>query len=414
MLERLLVLAATFLSVATMVAAVRRRRSSPQSLHISMRAIADALGFSRPLPDVPTVAGQRSGHAVTVSGRSATEETPEQALVAVTLQRPSSMRVGPEGLLPSFDFRTGDAAFDRVVRIQGEPDRLAAVLDAPVRAKLAEAACLPGFQLDDRRLTCRLHRVCGSPETVLEAVGLLLDLALLLDGRSDGTPGLLLANVRDDRLPAVRRTCAELLVSRHGESPEAAALPAILMDDPTPDLKLMGAELAGDERALGLWRAGLASRSADVRARSAAGLGGSGDPGQARVLAGMLPEPDAAVCMEIATALCRLGGDGAEDGLLALLQHPNLAIRLRAVRALAVHGTVRAVPPLLESAGEGGSAMRRQIRDAVDRIQARIGGAARGTLALAGDPDETGRLSPAPWDDAGALEVVEEGEEGNR
>jgi HEAT repeat protein len=107
----------------------------------------------------------------------------------------------------------------------------------------------------------------------------------------------------------------------------------------------------------------------------------------------MLREPEEAGAIGFATALGELGDPAAEDDLLTLLARPSDVTQLAAATALGRLGTVRAVEPLLPLT-EGlfrDGALRDAAREAVRRIQARLGAVEEGRVSLA--PDAAGRLS---------------------
>jgi len=92
----------------------------------------------------------------------------------------------------------------------------------------------------------------------------------------------------------------------------------------------------------------------------------------------------------------RLSTRGFERSLVSMLACSRPSAQQAAARALGDFGTLGAIEPLLPLAGvfarHGG--VRRAAREAIDRIQGRLGGAAEGALALAvGISDGRGGLA---------------------
>jgi hypothetical protein len=77
-------------------------------------------------------------------------------------------------------------------------------------------------------------------------------------------------------------------------------------------------------------------------------------------------------------------------------------LRLKIVEALAQLGTARAVEPLLKVVG--GYLIKTGARDAIRRIQRRLGDVDAGRLSIVESADGSGSLSLAP--DAGGLSIA--------
>jgi hypothetical protein len=101
---------------------------------------------------------------------------------------------------------------------------------------------------------------------------------------------------------------------------------------------------------------------------------------------------------------------------VAILGRTDADLRVAAVRALGLVGSVKSVAPLLallEARGLDADA-RQAIRGAIGAIQSRLVGAEAGQLTVASAESESGRLSLA-GSEAGALTLTDDDEkESNR
>jgi HEAT repeat protein len=141
---------------------------------------------------------------------------------------------------------------------------------------------------------------------------------------------------------------------------------------------------------------------------------GAGLHGQASVLErllGRLDQLDDQTAVSFAHTVDRIGSPEAEPGLLSLLGRASDAVRTAAAGALARVGTVRAVEPLLAltSGLLTAPSLKRAAREAVERIQGRLGDAEAGRLSLVVPAEEAGSLSlaGAEPEPAGELSLLE-------
>jgi len=307
----------------------------------------------------------------------------------------------------------GDEEFDGQVRVAGPEDAVLAALGsegrAAVRAFVQEGGKAGGGELE---VPCELHE---DPEIVERVVRRMLACARALSV----TPvaQALLENVTEDPCSRVRRKSLTALVgSRPGSKEAIWALQAGLRDLDA-EVRLFAAERsAGDPearralaelvdnaevaeavraKALALLAAypyaeisevvsrALAAQAVEVRRAAVSAVGLARDAGQLETLLAMAEAPRGAgvgVGEALAEALGRLGGPRAEDGLLSLLSHEAREVQEAAAKALGECGTIRVVEPLLQSARAG--AVGSAARDAVRRIQARLGDAGAGRLSV--------------------------------
>jgi hypothetical protein len=102
--------------------------------------------------------------------------------------------------------------------------------------------------------------------------------------------------------------------------------------------------------------------------------------------------------------------------LCSSFDHPSLEVQEAAVISLGSVGTARAVEPLTQHRGGilGDTELKRAVRDAIARIQMRLGPVDAGRLSLAEEDECAGALSTVETDEpAGALSVASERDPGN-
>ena len=190
-----------------------------------------------------------------------------------------------------------------------------------------------------------------------------------------------------------RRTVRERLaqMARHDPDPQVRLRVLVLMER----------DFGGAAETEQVRQAALQDRDPGVRLRAAAFAGAEGLP----VLRAVLGSPETpAEVRGHGARLAPVGDPELEAGLISLLAHPELDVRLSAARSLGRLGTLAAVGALLEVSrgflvdGELRSAARQSAR----RIQGRSGHAGRGQLSLLKTAPELGALSEA-GDASGAL-----------
>ncbi len=403
-----MIIALAGLALLAVAGAAYSRRSAPTVLGPALERVAGALSIDPPEPGSTVIEGVHRETAIRIDGALGSDDEPDHATIRVTMARPAGMSARSEGLLPSFDFKTGDPEFDRQVKLAGEPPRLAGVLSSEVRELLIDASRLRAFRLEGRRLSCQVPDLSQHPNRTAEAARLLVGLAETLRAQPKRTEALLLHNVRAERLVEVRRRCALFLGdAAFAGSDEQAALGETLLRDQDLDLRLDGADRQPDSAgARQVYLSALAAPTPEHRFRAVEGISGSGHPEAVAALKAILPEPDSEVAAAVASALGHLGGDGVERVLVRMLGRTEVTVKIAAAEALGDRGTIAAVERLLAVGGPRASkALQRAARQAVAAIQARAGVGEGGGLALVEGEDAAGRLSRA---EGGELAVVEE------
>ncbi|HUJ27712.1 MAG TPA: HEAT repeat domain-containing protein [Myxococcales bacterium] len=318
---------------------------------------------------------------------------------------------------------TGDAMFDAAVRVRGSPEDVVPLLGAQARSVVRELAS-QGAELKRGRL--RLRRM-GPPPKDAHALaawgGLIAELAAHLSQQA--RKSLLLENTVTDPEPGVRAKNLALLVDKFPRSAEVAQAVQAGLDDLDAAVRVIAAAHQRGETARGVLRgvvvdarvdgetrltafnrlvaifgypADLAStllhdadwtlqRAAVTAARDARDLS------QLPRLCALTREEPAELAQAAAVALGALGDARAEPALIALLGHREERVQIAAASALGAFGSVRSVEPLLPlTRGLLHGDLHAAARDAVRRIQSRLGDADAGRLSVA-EPRPEGALS---------------------
>lgn len=304
------------------------------------------------------------------------------------------------------DIRTGDAAFDAAARVSGPSLAATAFLRAAERRTIA-AALARGYAIEGGRLRRTTDGKPESKDVLRAAIDEMAALADSLSMSAEEIPGRLLENVRSDPVTAVRGRSLGALLAFHGSRPETEAAARAAISDASAGMRVAAAEALGGEAgfetlvAVALGEA----QPEDQRARAIVALGRL-FPAAARpriealaASAGIAP----GVAEAIAIALREIGEPAGERAALALLAFPDERVALAAARALGAIGGRDAVLPLLELAKRRLplGALRTVALEATRSIQARLGPAERGSLAVAEAAAAAGALSES--DDAGRL-----------
>lgn len=394
------------LAVAGTMTSVAR---APSNLQRPLALLATDLGMEPPEPGSVMLAGPVQGVQVEIKADVGSHEVPAWVEVRVPLRRwlPANLSISAEGVVPSFDLKTGDPSFDKLTKLTGPPDVLLSLLGHEERASLVLLVGLQRFKVATGGLVAQLPRLETERSKVGETVRQLAQLARRLDARPSQVEKGLMMVIQQDPHELVRRHAAELLLGHHAGTDAAAGLPAVLMNDPARGLRLMGAGFATrtDPKAKQVWREALASDDPLERLPAARGLAACGDRAVVTSLYAALPEPDGNVAVEIADGFGRLAHPDSEPGLRRLLKHPGIAVRVAAARGLLHRGDVGSVEALVDASRAAPIAVRRACKAAITAIQERIPEGGRGRLALADEEDAAGRLSQARW---GELQVVDE------
>ncbi len=139
----------------------------------------------------------------------------------------------------------------------------------------------------------------------------------------------------------------------------------------------------------------LRSEHQEVRRAAVEAAGRTHDLASVPPLLALATDADPATVQAVAEALGKLGDPQAGPTLLRLLGHDSIEVRRAAVTALGLAGTIAAVEPLL-GVSEGMLAdgeLQQAAREAVARIQSRLGNAEAGRLSLSEHEQRSGALS---------------------
>jgi hypothetical protein len=318
------------------------------------------------------------------------------------------------------DVETGHLGFDRQICVQGNPDYVRALLDAPTRDAVLDLLRGPlrGGQLvvEGGELRAVVPAVGYAPlaDPLAEAAPVLARVAHRLAAPIH-VPSELAKNVRTDSVSGVRLMCLRTLLREH--LIHASIVNPLVRDatgDEDAEVRLEAATALGEEGGPVLQALVAAATVEDgLSARAAEALGNRMPAEVARAtlrqeLAASSGRHRLATACACASALGRTGEPQDEDLLLsALSEGRDEALRLSAARALGKIGSARVVPSLAELSSSDSAALRRAAREAVAAIQSRLQGATPGQLSLGTADsggvslaeDVAGRLSdPGPSD----------------
>lgn len=296
------------------------------------------------------------------------------------------------GLDRDVDHAIGDPTFDREVRVEG--DRVVALAyAAPALRGAFVGACQRGWSLADGALRVAVGEVTDEgPRETLER-GLELAKALVVG------PGELAERLarrfEGEPLAAVREACLRALAKLAPRPPALGRVVEQARVDPAAEVRVAAAVVARDR---GLLERLLHDDGGDEVVRERAfealceGFGESEVRGAVAAWARRLPG-GVGMRVALAKALATIEVPEREEALVALVEDGPDPVRLFACKALARHGTARALGvlrPIKERVLA--SDVREAASDAVLAIQARTHGGERGQLALVG---EAGGLSLA-------------------
>ncbi|MGC4118113.1 MAG: HEAT repeat domain-containing protein [Myxococcales bacterium] len=328
----------------------------------------------------------------------------------------------------------GDEVFDQHVKASGPEDSVRAALGPKARAFVGLLfAADRSMALVDGKLMVEELRILDEVEHIVPLVRAMLDAATLL--RVTGVPETLARNLKDETDPPVQLRLLETLAGHYPGHPAAREAARHALGGTNPSVLLAAAKVLGgdEERAMvsrllesqssspvpseariaALQRMVEISDGDEVR-RHVARMLESAEPEELcaamkaaaeRRDATVLPRigelcgsADASVARAAAIALAQMGDPRGQPPLVQLLGHGDAEARHAAVVALGKLGDVRAVEPLLPLANAVlPGALRDAAREAVRRIQGRLGDAAEGRLSMSQVDDEAvAGLSVAP------------------
>jgi len=143
------------------------------------------------------------------------------------LQLPTDFSLGAEGVVPSSrDFQTGDAEFDGIVKVEGDPVEMTARLDVVTRGAIRRALMQDDFRVVNGEVT---HTILNASlkswdpkeQGWVQSVQGMVAFARALSG---DTNDRLEANARGATTLALRRRSLEYLLAREGRSPRVQSL----------------------------------------------------------------------------------------------------------------------------------------------------------------------------------------------
>ena len=344
------------------------------------------------------------------------------------------------------DVLTGDTGFDDLVEVRGEPTIILALLDREIRQRVGEFVGLGG-SLKAGRLACSSPTSFASGE-IARGLRLGLWLARELSSPGGGVCERLAHNARLDPSPGVRLWNLWQLHEKFPETPQAREASRQDLADPSPWVRLTAARFLNDEgietleglaqdrgvpesaaadavallaarcpvaRAGPLLVAALKAHSGEARVQAVQELGRLRYQPARKPLLVLLGRADPRCAAAAAEALGALGDASAEAALLKAVDSDARELRLAAIRALGVMGSVAAVEPLLAfGAGRRLDGESRQaVRDAVGAIQSRLAGAEAGQVSLAAPSPGSGWLSVATLEvEPGRLSLLPDRKQG--
>jgi len=334
------------------------------------------------------------------------------------------------------DVETGDAAFDATTRVLGDRAAALAALDADTRRRV-RLSVMRGVRLDDSNLIWEGPGIVSNAARLEDTTRDLVALASGLSLEGTTVPARLERNVRSDSSPGVRRRSLETLLERYPEAKETTEACRAALHESSPETRVFAAEaLPGDEgfetleavalstvvgddvrvralrslvrraeprRAAALVQAALGAAPSEARRAAVVAAGELRLADALPRLVAMVGSADAATRVALATALGEIGAAGGEGAALALLDSDEPLVRVAAARALGRIGGKDAVEPLLALSrgllpfGD----VRAAAADAVRAIQARLGPAERGGLAVSDVLRADGALSEPSAPDGG-------------
>ncbi len=323
-----------------------------------------------------------------------------------------------------------DVAFD----IEGPDELVLALMSKEARNVLASLK----ERVSVRRGVVSITAKAWDADALVEAVRTAVGFAHLLSIDRAGLPRALAANAAADPISEFRRRCLQVLLQQEAKQQDSKSREIVRraiaagLKDPYAEVRLEAAPHAGAEglavltalvgddsmpaalRTTALRRLvetfpypkvasclaqALTDRDEGLLEVAVTAAGTSRDQSTLKRICELSRTQAPRLAEAVAAALGRLGDARAEPALLTLLEHTSPEAGLAAARSLGEMGTIQAIASLL-SLTEGSRApgtLRAAARDAIRKIQSRMGDAGAGRLSVVG------------WDAAQAgLSLVEE------
>ncbi len=404
----------------------------------------------------PNVDGEHSGRTSDGLRVDIERKSPDAGADRVVINLPEgapSLRIEARrrgGHSGNAGIRTGDAALDGRVFIEGDPKvlpelrilEILPLLGAPVRERLTRLVVGQGAVVEHGRVSVTWDAPLTDSRVLEETARDLAALARELDATGAQPVERVTEMALSDPCPGVRVRAARMVLEAFSSSAEAERVASEVLDGHDALNRILAAQHLGGPEAFRAAAEVLVGPSPGaqqgLRLRALRLVGTSDDTRRDAVLAGMVPTASSHLLQALLQTvkerrirlaagpiakrladgefddfasnaalgtLCALGDPAAEEALLTVLESSEPR-RLATIRALETVGTLRAVEPLLE--WTSGVFRDREIKDAartaIETIQARAGGAA-GALAVV--DDEGGALSIATTNE-GAVTLTEE------
>jgi hypothetical protein len=332
-----------------------------------------------------------------------------------------SVFTAPFAVAQASEVRLGDDSFDAAISVRGSERIAAALLDHRTRDRIREifaaraslsneASDVGGGRVEGGRLVA--EQVVGDqPIWIASFLRELLALAEALRDPTD-VESRLIANLRGDPDPQVRRTSLRLLLD---DRPPGTALQAVLRaaaEDPHETVALEAALALGSEGRPTVMRIATEGWASDVcAARAVRELRGHLAAEQVRsVLSDALRRRRLATARACVESLS-YRGRAQVDVLTRVLAIEDGPLAAAAARGLGRLGQAEDVAALQDAAARlaGDAEIERAVRDAVAAIRSRLVGAGEGQVSLAdAEPgrvsltgDEAGRVALAGDEDRG-------------
>lgn len=335
---------------------------------------------------------------------------------------------------------TQDAAFDAAVHIEGDEQRILAVMSHPARQAVLELLKLGETTVTDSKIVMESDASWEDAD-IRGLTSLVVSLAERLALPVSAMAHKLAANALTDPIPEVRKRNLECfftasalsdsllaaLVHSHPLKEATADSAQAALTAADPRLRLIGGMLVGEEAGFAALT-GLVEQDsvpAEVRAQAMAALaaqfarervepilatallaasaplvtaavqsvGAARAVGLTGSVCALAETASAPLQIEIAKALGALASPDAEPTLLRLLGSNEDEVRIAAAQALGQAGTVRAVEPLLLVKNGLLRDVKTAARQAARAIQGRLGNAEAGRLSVVEQEDNKGALS---------------------
>ena len=443
---------------------IRAERVAREKQLRGWRSVAKRLGLkevesSYPPFGSPRLRGKAGGRRVELS-----REQPMKGVIFTRLSVEGNsgltlLNQGATGAGPNRwgerEVELGDEAFDAKVEIHGAADRARALLDVDTRRVVLQmlggrlempgrpAVTIAGtVSLCDGDLRAMLPERPRppAPEDVHEALEALLDLVERFERPANVAQRLASTLEREPQWRA-RLEGVVLLSTSYPTDPATLGALRHALADEVPAVRLQAAIGLGDEGLPALREIAAAEGIGDATAAHAIDVLGDRLPAEAceaalrqalrrrrlqtadacikalarvggasgaRLLAKVMLLEGGPLAIAAAQALGKSGDGEAEGALLeALGRGGDLTVPV--IEALGRVGTVRAVLPIKEAAGQDTAdlELRRAVRQAVAEIQSRLPGASPGQVSIA--EGEGGQLSLADDDPRGQVSLPEAG-----